>query len=164
MNKPAEPSPEVKQETCPMCEFEGKPCPGGAHVFALYEDGIRTVEDYAKMKAATSRPSPEVAPKRKHRWKTMAAASENYCLNCGVLGFMPMAGEECPNGAYPEPAVAPRETQTVPDEFANGVEQTISYIADYFERMGNPARAKRVRELPIPREPYGLFKTHLGGR
>jgi hypothetical protein len=51
---------QVAEQTCPKCEFEQKPCPGGAHAFALWEDGIRTVEDYAKMRAAqpVSAPSP----------------------------------------------------------------------------------------------------------
>lgn len=47
---PRETQTEPK-DTCPMCEFEQKPCPGGAHAYALWEDGIRTVEDYAKMVA-----------------------------------------------------------------------------------------------------------------
>lgn len=31
---------------CPMCTYENKKCVGGAHVNALYEMGVRTVEDY----------------------------------------------------------------------------------------------------------------------
>jgi hypothetical protein len=49
---------------------------------------------------------PQAGAQRKHAWKTGAAASDTYCLNCGVHGFMPMAAEECPNGALLTPKQA----------------------------------------------------------
>jgi hypothetical protein len=55
----ATPAPEPSQPfECPMCA--PGTCPGGAHVNALWEDGIRTREQYAAM--AKSAPTPEKKP------------------------------------------------------------------------------------------------------
>jgi hypothetical protein len=56
----ATPAPEPSQPfECPMCA--PGTCPGGAHVNVLWEDGIRTREQYAAM-VAKSIPAPETKP------------------------------------------------------------------------------------------------------
>lgn len=39
----------TEQRECPMCE--PGTCPGGAHLWALWEDGIYTREQYDKMRS-----------------------------------------------------------------------------------------------------------------
>jgi hypothetical protein len=43
-----------EQARCPMCEYEGRSCVGGAHAAALREDGIRTAGQYADLLACTA--------------------------------------------------------------------------------------------------------------
>lgn len=81
---------EKQEATCPMCEYEGKPCPGGAHVFAQYEDGIRTVEDYAKMKAE-SQPQQVAIPvsSRGLSHRQLQLLSQRFNASCTAPGSWP---------------------------------------------------------------------------
>lgn len=59
----ADETKKAEMATCPRCEYYGESCPGGAHVYAQYEDGIRSVEDYIRKcaPASASRTQPEQA-------------------------------------------------------------------------------------------------------
>jgi hypothetical protein len=78
-----------------------EPQAGAQPEYSIAEDYGFTRQDVDEIKAAE-----RAGAQRKHAWKTGAAASDTYCLNCGVQGYMPMAAEECPNGALPTPKQA----------------------------------------------------------
>ena len=146
-----------------MCEYKNEDCPGGAHAFALHEDGIRTVEDYIEkcVKPAVPAVPDKVAPtcidgSKHHVWQS------GKCICCqAIQPAEPQAGAQVPS----QSAYMRRKSMTTEDELKEAYSQLDTIRSYVLEAAKTPISREDMHDAMKAQTYYdetnGLYRLIL---